>query len=320
MDEFELINRYFRPEEPGGHITVGIGDDGAVIRARVDHEQVVVTDSLVAGVHFSNGVMGRDLGHKAMAVNLSDLAAMGAEPDWGTLNLILPIAEPEWLEGFAEGFFELANRYGVTLIGGDTSRGPLAVTVTAGGWVPTGQALCRAGARNGHLVYVSGTLGDAALALELYNELGFPSGLDQERLAGELHRPEPRIPLGLALRAIASAAIDLSDGLASGLHQMVSASGHLGAVIEIERLPLSREALGFRTRQQVAELALVGGDDYELCFSVLPKYSEEIAIIAKRLGLPLTMIGWVDNTPGVRVVSQTGDWEEYSGKGHRHVW
>ena len=199
MDEFQLIDRFFSRPTLFDNVKIGIGDDGAVLKTRCDQDLVVVTDTLVEGVHFFSEISPADLGHKTLAVNLSDLAAMGAEPDWALLNLVLPAADSKWLEELSIGFFSLADRYNVTLVGGDTSYGPLNLTVTAGGWVPQGQALCRSGARNGDLIYVSGTVGDAALGLQL---LSGPDGClsdGENRVIERLRRPEPRTLLGLSL-------------------------------------------------------------------------------------------------------------------------
>jgi thiamine-monophosphate kinase len=320
VNEFQLIDRFFcRPTLSDG-VKVGIGDDGAVLTTRGDQDLVVVTDTLVEGVHFFNDVAPADLGHKVLAVNLSDLAAMGAEPDWATLNLALPIADSNWLEEFSIGFFSLADRCHVTLVGGDTSCGPLNLTVTAGGWVPRGQALCRAGARNGDLIYVSGTVGDAALGLQLVSGTDGLSEDRENRVVERLRRPEPRTLLGQALRQWATAAIDLSDGLAADLAHVAAASGGLGAVIEEDRLPLSVDALELRTRKQLIPIALGGGDDYELCFCVPPEHRGEMDILGNQLSLPLTMIGRMDTTPGIWLVGESGVREQYQSGGHIHYW
>jgi len=320
VDEFQLIDRYFRHPTLSDGVKVGIGDDGAVLATRSDQDLVVVTDTLVEGVHFFSDVAPADLGYKTLAVNLSDLAAMGAEPDWAMLNLVLPTANPNWLEQFSAGFFSLADRCHVTLVGGDTSCGPLNLTVTAGGWVPRGQALCRNGARNGDFIYVSGTVGDAALGLQLVSWPDSLSERTENRVVDRLRRPEPRTLLGQALRPWATAAIDLSDGLAADLAHVAVASGGLGAVIEEDRLPLSVEALELRTRKQLIPIALGGGDDYELCFCVPPEHRGEIDRLGNRLSLPLTMIGQMDTTPGIWVVGENGVRQEYRSSGHLHYW
>ena len=320
MDEFQLIDRFFCRPTLSDSVKVGIGDDGAVLTTRGDQDLVVVTDTLVEGVHFFSDVGPRDLGHKTLAVNLSDLAAMGAEPDWAMLNLVLPTADSKWLEEFSIGFFSLADRCHVTLVGGDTSYGPLNLTVTAGGWVPRGQALCRTGARNGDLIYVSGAVGDAALGLQLLSRAGGLSEDGENRLVDRLRRPEPRTLLGQALRPWATAAIDLSDGLAADLTHVAVASGGLGVVIEENRLPLSSEALEIRTRKQLIPIALSGGDDYELCFCVPPERRGEIDRLSNQLRLPLTMIGQIATTPGIWLVGESGVPEEYRSGGYLHRW
>ena len=216
--------------------------------------------------------------------------------------------------------FSLADRCSVTLVGGDTSYGPLNLTVTAGGWVPRGQALCRSGARTGDLIYVSGTVGDAALGLQLAARAGELLEDGENRLVDRLQRPEPRTLLGQLLRPWATAAIDLSDGLAADLAHVAIASGNLGVVIEENRLPLSPEALEVRTRKQLIPAALGGGDDYELCFCVPPERRGEIDKLGNQLRLQLTMIGQMDSTPGIWLVGESGVLEEYQSDGYLHRW
>jgi thiamine-monophosphate kinase len=320
VDEFQLIDRFFHRLTTSDRVKVGIGDDGAVLTTQPDQDLVVVTDTLVEGVHFFSDTAPADVGHKTLAVNLSDLAAMGAEPDWAMMNLVLPTANSKWLEEFSFGFFSLADRYHVTLVGGDTSRGPLSLTVTAGGWVPHGQALCRVGARSGDLIYVSGTVGDAALGLQLLSRSEVAAEDMRSHVVERLQRPKPRVELGQQLRQLASAAIDLSDGLAVDLAHVAVASGDLGAIIQEDRLPLSAEALDIRTRQELVPIALGGGDDYELCFCVPPKNQKEIDRLSNQLNLPLTMIGQIVTTPGIWLVDETGARREYQSGGHLHHW
>jgi thiamine-monophosphate kinase len=239
---------------------------------------------LVEGRHFLPGADPRSLGHKALAVNLSDLAAMGAAPRWALLGLALPAADERWLEAFAQGFFALAERYGVDLVGGDTTRGPLlTISITALGEVPSGVALYRAGARPGDDIWVSGELGGAALALaqpELAARL--------PDLAARLHRPEPRVELGERLRGLAHAAIDLSDGLAGDLGHVLERS-QVGAVVEYARIP--RPALFDKFRELERDCVLSGGDDYELLFTAAQAQRHEIEALARELTIPLSRIG-----------------------------
>ncbi|HTQ36031.1 MAG TPA: thiamine-phosphate kinase [Steroidobacteraceae bacterium] len=308
--EFELIERYFRqPAEAlrirRGDVPLGIGDDGALLRPPPGRELVAVLDTLVAGRHFPAGSPPRSIGHRALAVNLSDLAAMGAQPAWFLLALTLPAAEEAFLDAFAQGLFELAQQHGMALVGGDTTAGPLAVSVQALGFVDAGTALRRGGAMPGDLLYVSGAPGEAAAGLQL--ALGEPAAAlrDEQRqwLFERFHFPAPRIALGQALRGIASACIDVSDGLAADAGKLAAASG-CAVTIEVERLPLSA-ALHAQAGTQAAQLALAGGDDYELCFTVPP---DRIAGLDGRLagaGCAVTRIGHLEVGSGVM----------FSGKG-----
>ena len=273
--EFELIKKYF--DRPARSAALGVGDDAALLRPSAGMELAVSTDLLVEGRHFRAGADARKLGHKSLAVNLSDMAAMGAAPRWATLALCLQSPDEAWLAGFAAGFFALAERYGVELVGGDTTRapasGPLAICVTIIGEVPRGLALYRAGALAGDDVWVSGDLGGAALGL---------AGSGGTAAATRLEEPEPRVELCERLRGIANAAIDVSDGFAQDLGHILERSG-VGAVVEYERLP----AFPGASSSQV----LSGGDDYELVFTARRERRAEIEALSKELGLALTSAG-----------------------------
>lgn len=283
--EFELIRKYFdRPargtqdaSRGASSVALGVGDDAALLRPGAGMELAVSTDLLLEGRHFRAGADARSLGHKSLAVNLSDMAAMGAAPRWAMLALALPAADEAWLGGFAQGFFTLAERFGVELIGGDTTRGPasgpIVICVTILGEVPRGLALYRAGAAPGDDIWVSGELGGAALGLA-HPEIA--------AAARRLDEPEPRVELGERLRGIANAAIDVSDGFAQDLGHILERSG-LGAVVEYERLP---GFAGADTRQ-----VLAGGDDYELIFTARQERRAEIESLSKELRLALTRVG-----------------------------
>jgi thiamine-monophosphate kinase len=277
---------------------------------------VVTTDVLVSGVHFLPTVDPAALGHKSLAVNLSDLAAMGAEPAWFTLNLVLPSVEESWLARFCEGMYALARRYDVQLVGGDTSRGPLAIAIEAYGFVPRGHALTRAGARPGDRIFVTGTLGDAGLALA--HELGRRALPDTEYavVRERLERPIPRIEEGLWLRSIASAAIDISDGLAADLGHILESSG-VGAQIALERLPLSAVY-----RAHLAEAgwdpALANGDDYELCFTVPVPLLADFEHVREQLPAGATEIGEVVVEPGLHIRQANGTPYRPRSAGHDH--
>ncbi|BCX81815.1 thiamine-monophosphate kinase [Methylomarinovum caldicuralii] len=283
MDEFDLIRRFFRRPAVRSQTRFGVGDDAALLDPPPGQVLAATVDTMVAGVHFFPDADPAALGHKLLAVNLSDLAAMGAEPAWALLALALPEANPDWLSAFAEGLFALAGRYRVDLVGGDTIRGPLTLSLQALGWVPEGQALRRCGARPGDGIYVSGTLGDAALGLKmLRGELGWRDETAVERLL----RPRPRVALGLALRGLAHACIDVSDGLAADLGHILTASG-VGAVLEWESLPLSAAVRRYVAETGDWRLPLSGGDDYELCFT-LP----EAAARVLQQRLPAGAVAW----------------------------
>jgi thiamine-monophosphate kinase len=301
MDEFELIRRYFsRLGSARADVLLGVGDDAAILRVPEGADLVAAVDTIVAGRHFPEGSDARSVGHRALAVNLSDLAAMGAQPAWALLSLTLPAASPDWLEGFAHGFGELARAHDVTLVGGDTTAGPLAVCVQMLGHVPRGAALCRGGGQEGDLVAVTGTLGDAGAGLALATGA---LATDDAAAATELRRrfeyPTPRVELGLAARALASAAMDLSDGLAGDLPKLAAASG-LGACVDVARLPLSRALRAVAGRERALDFALGGGDDYELLLAVAPARFDALAARATALNLTLTPIGELRRGNAVR--------------------
>jgi thiamine-monophosphate kinase len=315
LTEFELIRRFFTRDTR--RAVLGVGDDCALLAVPPGAELAVSTDMLVSGVHFFADARADWLGHKALAVNLSDLAAMGAEPRWALLALALPAADEAWVAAFASGFFSLADRYGVELIGGDTTRGPLNITVTVGGELPAGSALRRDGARPGDDVWVSGTVGDAALALAGLRHQVALAAADADRLGERLHRPSPRIELGIALRGVASSAIDVSDGLAADLGHLLERSG-CGASVEFSALPLSPEFLRCNDRAAATRCAIAGGDDYELCFTAPSAQRGPIAALAASLGLPLSMIGRIESGPGLRVRDAAGRSIAIDGGGYDH--
>ncbi len=271
LGEFELIGRYFL--ECGAmraDVPLGIGDDGALLAPPPGETIVAVVDTLVEGTHFLPGAPPVSVGHRALAVNLSDIAAMGARPAWATLALTLPAAEPQWLAEFARGFGALARRHGVALVGGDTTRGPLSVTVQVLGFVPTAAALRRDGGRPGDLLCVTGTPGDASCGLELERAGGAAANPAQARLLERFRLPSPRVAAGLRLRGRANACIDVSDGLLGDAAKLCEAS-RCGAEIDLARLPLSAALRASCDGAQARRHALTGGDDYELLFALPPE-------------------------------------------------
>lgn len=311
LGEFELIDRFFaRLGATRGDVVLGVGDDAALLRVPDGHELVACVDTIVAGRHFLPDAHADDVGWRALAVNLSDVAAMGATPAWATLALTLPSVDEDWLGGFASGFGALASAHGVALVGGDTTRGPLTIGVQLLGHVRAGRALRRSGANPGDLVYVTGWPGDAAAGLAiLQGRLGSPAtlkGADRAYLEERFRRPEPRVDFGARLAGVASACIDVSDGLAFDLGRLAHASG-VGAVIRATELPLSRALYAIAGEQRARELALGGGDDYELLFTVPPTAR---AALSTKLGAGAPAchcIGEIVAGKGVRVLGERGD-------------
>jgi thiamine-monophosphate kinase len=303
LGEFELIRRFFMRRHAASAaqsgVIVGIGDDAAVLALPPDTELVAAVDTIVAGRHFPEGTDARSIGHRALAVNLSDMAAMGATPAWATLALTVPGVDDAWLERFSAGLLDLADATGVALVGGDTTRGPLSVTVQILGHVPRGTALRRGGARAGDLLAVTGTLGDAGAGLHFVTT---PPTAETRLAALELIRrfdyPTPRVRLGVAARGIATAAMDVSDGLIGDLPKLAQASG-LAAHVAVERLPLSEAMRAAVSGAQARDWALAAGDDYELLLAVpAPRYAE-LAAEADELNLKLTAIGELRAGDGV---------------------
>jgi thiamine-monophosphate kinase len=303
MGEFDLIERFFR--RPVQRSPLGIGDDCALLAPSAGMQLAVSTDLLLEGRHFLSTVDPQRLGHKCLAVNLSDLAACGARPLAFTLALSLPSADATWLEAFARGLLALADAQGCELVGGDTTRGPLSVCITVFGEVPGGTALLRSGARPGDDLWASGTLGDARLALEVFRGLAGVPGPVFEAARLRLEMPQPRVQLGMALRGLATAAIDLSDGLCGDLRHLVAASG-VGATLDAAALR-ERMAGGFALDSaQRLDLVLSGGDDYELCFTAPTAMRAAVQEAAQRCATPVARIGCIESTPGLRLQDGAG--------------
>lgn len=304
LGEFEIIAKYFGGAFAGrDDVVLGVGDDAALVRVPEGRELVVAVDTIVAGVHFPPDIPPEAIGHRALAVNLSDLAAMGATPAWFTLALTLPRADEAWLAAFSRGLLDLAGAFDVALVGGDTTSGPLAITVQAMGHALPGAAIRRSGAHTGDAIFVSGTPGDAAAGLAvLRGRLAPRSSAAGAYLLGRFLRPAPRVALGRALVGVASAAIDVSDGLFGDLDKLLTAS-HLGARVELDALPLSAELAQSVDRATALRNATAGGDDYELCFTVPTPRLEAIAEIQARARVSLTRIGTVEATLGLRCFS-----------------
>lgn len=317
LSEFDLIKHYFRRNRPGKAV-LGIGDDCALLAPTPGMQMAISSDMLVEGRHFFAGADARMLGHKCLAVNLSDLAAMGARPLGFTLALALPEADPDWLAGFSAGLFALADAHDCELIGGDTTRGPLNICITVFGEVEPGQALRRDAARAGDDIWISGTLGDARLALAGYWK---EYALDEDAhllAASRMHMPTPRVALGRALAALGSppAALDISDGLVGDLGHILAASG-VGATLDVDALPagpvLARQPLEWRRRFTVA-----GGDDYELCFAARREDREAVIAAGVASGTPVTRVGTIDAEAGLRFLDASGSAVEMQVSGWDH--
>jgi len=316
--EFELIGRYFAQLGAArADVRIGVGDDGAVLMPPAARELVAVTDSLVEDVHFPKGSPAASIGHRAFAVNFSDIAAMGAEPTWALLALTLPESDEEWLEQFSRAAGDLCRRHGVALVGGDTTRGPLSVTVTVLGFVPIGVALERKGGQPGDAVYVTGSPGDSAAGLALeQNRLHVADAMSAQILRDRFLFPTPRCEVGVGLRGLASACIDVSDGLGGDLEKLCLASG-CGAQIDAAALPVSDALVSAVGRELAREYALTGGEDYELLFTVpLARLGAMTHAMALGLG-PVTRIGSLVSGNGVRVFTRGGVMQ-FSGAGFDH--
>ena len=297
MQEFSLIETFFAQPSAGtnhSQVVLGIGDDAAILDVPPEQQLLVSTDTLVSGVHFFPDVAPADLAYKALAVNLSDMAAMGATPAWVSLALTLPKLPPRWLSEFARSFMQTCEDYQVALIGGDTTSGPLSISVTIHGLIPRGKAVRRDGAQVGDDIYVSGTLGDAAAGLNILNTQADHSERDiiQYNLLERLLRPTPRVLLGKQLRGLASSCLDVSDGLAGDIKHILKAS-FVGAQIDVSALPYSSELLDYVTKKQAQEYALTGGDDYELCFTAPKSHAAELQQIAQECNVSITKIGHI---------------------------
>lgn len=306
VDEFELIRRYFVREGDGEGVITGIGDDGAVLLPEPGRELVTVIDTLVEGTHFPDDISAADLGYRAVAVNLSDIAAMAARPLWMTLALTTPPAGDEWLGDFASGLFSAADEHDVALVGGDTTSGPcVVVSVQMTGDVREGEAVLRSGAQPGDTIYITGTLGDAAAGLSMIG-----SRRADKFLTGRFLRPQARVAVGRALAGVASACIDVSDGLAGDLRKLLEGSG-VGADLNLDALPLSDAMTAAFDEDDARRFAATGGDDYELCFTSSQNVPAKIA------GVPVTAIGTVNG--GDRLVCRSaGAVVDLDDSGYRH--
>jgi len=313
--EFDHIARYFTRPAPGA--VLGVGDDCALLAPTPGMELAVTSDMLLEGRHFSPQDGPAGIGHKSLAVNLSDLAAMGATPRWATLSIALPAADEAWLAAFARGFFRIADAHGLELVGGDTTRGPLTLSITAIGEVPPGQALRRSGAQAGDDVWVSGHIGAAALALAYRQGRLFMEQIDAAKVLPALYLPTPRVALGIALRGIATSAIDISDGLLADLGHILDASG-VGAELDFPALPVPDVARAYLHEAVARDCVLAGGDDYELCFTAAPDMRQAVLAAGVAGGIGVTRIGTITAQRGLAVLDAGGDRMPIGKTGYDH--
>jgi thiamine-monophosphate kinase len=313
--EFDLIARHFTRPAPGA--VLGVGDDCALLAPTPGMELAVTSDMLLEGRHFSPQDGPAGIGHKSLAVNLSDLAAMGATPRWATLSIALPAANDAWLTAFSRGFFRMAEAHGIELVGGDTTRGALTIAITAIGEVPPGQALRRSGARAGDDVWVSGQLGAAALALAYRQGRLFMEQIDAARVLPALYLPTPRVALGIALRGIARSAIDISDGLLADLGHILEASA-VGAELDFAALPIPEVARAYLHEAVARDCVLAGGDDYELCFTAAAEQREAVLAAGVAGGIGVTRIGTITQAPGLVVRGADGQPLQIEKTGYDH--
>ena len=307
LSEFSLIKRYFTKQRVTNPSTLlGIGDDCALLSFPADYELAVTTDTMVENVHFFAGADPEQLGHKLLAVNLSDLASMGAKPVSVTLALTLPTVDEKWLTAFSKGFLSLAERYSVDLIGGDTTSGPLTLTVQAMGLVPKGQALLRSSALPGDFIYLTGSLGDAGLGLKINQ--GYHCN-NPQAAHKRFNQPDPQIEAGQALLSLANACIDISDGLAGDLGHILEQS-NVGACLHWGALPLSEAVLAYINDTGDWTMPLTAGDDYELCFTVSPEKAAQLTINCTKIGI-------IEATPGLRL-HKSGTIQLFNSKGYEH--
>ena len=304
MSEQDIIEKYFSKHSAGDDVVIGIGDDAAIVTPPVNAKLVITTDTLIEGSHFYPDTDPFSLGHKCLAVSLSDLAAMGSSPLWATLNISLNDIKHTWLEKFSNGLFSLAEKYNVKIIGGDLVRGCTSFTVQVIGYIKSDKPLTRSGAKNGDLIYVSGTVGDAALGLKLLTRPGEIniSDKDEQYFLHKYHMPEPRLELGEEISSLANAAIDISDGMLIDMQRILSSS-NVGAEINLEKIPFSSYLQNQVDLNNEWKVPLTGGEDYEIIFTCSKAYQDKIHSIQERLNCSITQIGRIDNSGNLTILN-----------------
>lgn len=318
ISEFEIIERFCKTlPNARKDIKLGIGDDAAIVKVPADKNLVITMDTLIAGVHFPLDTAPADIAYKALAVNLSDLAAMGAEPAWFTLSLTLPQSDPIWLTGFCQGLAELINGYQLALIGGDICRGHLSISIVAHGFLPADKGLHRSKAKLGDLIYVTGKIGSAAFALDILSHRYTVTEPLRKMMLRTLNRPEPQLAVGAALLNLAHAAIDISDGLAGDLTHILHAS-KVGAKVIIDSLPIEQTLLDYVSFDQAMTYALSGGDDYQLCFTIAKVHRFLMEEALASLNCEVTCIGEIVSEPGLQLLCSDGSPYQITSHSYRH--
>jgi thiamine-monophosphate kinase len=318
--EFKLIDQYFSYDVERDDVALGVGDDCALLSPPQGKQLAVTVDTLVCGVHFPVNTSAEDIAYKSLAVSLSDLAAMGAEPAWATLAITLPDSNEQWLEKFSTSFKETLNAYGLQLIGGDTTQGPLTVTVQLTGFVEAGKAMRRDAAKAGDRIYVTGQLGDAALGLALLDVEDYPEPAIRNTCLKKLNRPVPRVAFAQQAAEHCSCAIDISDGLVADLGHILKASA-CGARVYFEQLPVSTEfgdSARYLENLDYKQMVLAGGDDYELCMAAAASHEPALFSLAQSMGLQLTCIGEIDASGELKLIDDKGELMPFSGSGYEH--
>lgn len=318
LTEFQLIEKYFTHHASNRtDVILGVGDDCAILQPPADQRLVMTTDSLIENIHFFPQTQPNDLGFKSLAVSLSDIAAMGAEPAWVLLSLTLPEARESWLQEFCAGFYQLLDHFNLGLVGGNTTRGPLSITTQVTGFLAASEGLLRQGARPGDLIYITGTLGDAGVGLDiLKKKIKMPEPFKTEMLS-RLNRPQPRVKEGMTLRTIATAAIDISDGLMIDLSHLLTASG-VGATINPGKLPLSKALRTVLKKEQAWQYALNSGDDYELCFTIPPGLQSQFELTFGSYDCGYICVGKIEPEPGLRIIDSQGEVFNVKSSGYQH--
>ena len=316
LSEFELIQTYFNRsnEAADPDILLGIGDDCAILRPKPGQDLLLSIDTLIEGVHFPQGTAAYQLGWRSLAVNLSDLAAMGAQPAWFTLALALPDSDEGWLSEFSRGLFDLADQHQIRLIGGDTTRGPLSITIQVHGYTPTGKALRRDGALAGDTLYVTGFPGEAGAGLRRIQQGGYT---DTDHLIRRFYQPRPRLAFAQSIRDLAHSAIDISDGLLADIGHILERSG-VGACVDVDAIPCSAQLVAAEGTVEALRLALTAGDDYELCFTAAVQHDAQIMHHAQACQLPVTRIGAITFEPGLNLINASGNPVVMEGRGYQH--